>query len=259
MHLGIIGYGNIATSLLARLTDPRISRITVLVRPGRDAHGGTSDIRFVTELDALIAGRPDLVVECAGHGAVASFAPALLRAGHDVVIASVGALADRTLHAQINEAAAQGGAMAILPNGAIGGLDMLRVLTASGPVDVTYRGTKPPEAWRGSPAEAAVDLGGLREATTFFCGTGREAALAYPKNANVVAALALAGAGFDRMRVELVADPQATANQHSYRVDAPDCQYSMVIEAKGSAGNARTSVTTVLSILQEISAYQVRP
>ncbi|MEM7614725.1 MAG: aspartate dehydrogenase domain-containing protein, partial [Pseudomonadota bacterium] len=111
----------------------------------------------------------------------------------------------------------------------------------------------------GSPAEAAIDLGGLREATTFFCGTGREAALAYPKNANVVAALALAGAGFDRMRVELVADPQATANQHSYRVDAPDCQYSMAIEAKGSAANARTSVTTVLSILQEISAYEVRP
>jgi len=125
----------------------------------------------------------------------------------------------------------------------------------AGDVDVIYRGIKPPQAWRGSPAETLIDLTSITQATTFFQGNGRDAALAFPKNANVVAALALAGAGFERMRVELIADPGATGNRHAYTVASPLCRYTMDIEATGAAGNARTSVTTVLSLLQEILTY----
>ena len=261
MHLGLIGYGNIATGLIAYLEDSRVSRITILVRPGSDAqdrHASTHrekapPVRFVDSVDDLIAAQPDLVVECAGHGAVAAYGPAILGAGHDLVIASLGALADAQLHARIETSAEAGQARMILPSGAIGGLDLLRAIARAGRVDVTYRGIKPPRAWKGSPAETVVDLDRLAEPATFFSGTGRQAALTYPKNANVVAALALAGAGFDDMRVELVADPAAASNQHTYSVASPVCSYSMAIEAQGSAGNARTSVTTVLSILQEIA------
>ena len=264
MHLGLIGFGSIATGLIDLMPDTPVTRVTALVRPGSDAparfqHSAAAagpPVRFVTALDDLLAAQPDLVAECAGHAAVADYAPTLLQSGIDVLVTSVGALADQPLHDLLKAAEVQGCSRLILPSGAIGGLDILRAISGAGDVELTYTGTKPPNAWLGTPAEAATDLATLKTATLVFSGTGRQAALAFPKNANVVAALALAGGGFDRMTVELIADPQAQANQHSYSVVSPHCRYSMTIEATPSPGNARTSITTILSILAEITAYQ---
>ncbi len=261
MHLGLIGYGNIATSLIGMLDTSHVTGVSVLVRPGSSKTVAPSatdlPVRVVADLEGFRATRPDLIVECAGHAAVGEHVPPLLAAGYDVVLASIGALADASLHEKINSAAEAGGSRLILPSGAIGGLDMLRTLSCASAVDVTYTGTKPPRAWAGSPAEDLADLEALEQAETFFRGTGREAALTFPKNANVVAALALAGAGFDEMQVALVADPQASANQHAYTVTSPNCTYAMTIDATASTDNARTSQTTVFSILQEILAYRV--
>jgi len=264
MHLGLIGYGNIAAALIERLTPSQVRQVTALIRPASDAaerHAaqplkGAPPVRFVTSLEALTDARPQLIVECAGHAALRDHGPALLRAGHDMVIASLGAQADEQFQQQMDTAAREGKARIILPSGAIGGLDLLRAVALSGKVEVSYTGRKPPLAWKGSPAEDVVDLDRLEEAATFFTGSGRQAALQYPKNANVVAALALAGAGFDTMRVALVADPTVQGNQHAYEVVSPLCRYQMQIDATGSAGNARTSATTVLSILQEITTYR---
>lgn len=260
MHLGLIGYGSISASLIAQLPKARVSRLTVKLRLGSLAEKNlltasrehAIPLRVVTTVDDLIAARPDIVVECAGHSAVAQDVSALLQSGHDVVIASVGALADAELHSKITAAGTQGAARLILPSGAVGGLDILRAISPLGDVALTYRGIKPPSAWKGSPAEDILDLDNLSKATTFFTGTAREAALAFPKNANVVATLALAGGGFDQMKVDLIADPKATSNQHSYDVVSPVCTYTMTIEGKPSAGNARTSATTALSILKEV-------
>lgn len=265
MHLGLIGYGNIANGLIALLDKTAVTKVTVLVRDTSKVsdHNRNSDpemgvpIGFVSDVSAMIAARPDLVVECAGHSAVATHVPALLQTGVDVIIASVGALADAGLSTEIEKSAQHGRSRTILPSGAIGGLDLLRAVALAGDVDVTYRGTKPPAAWQGSAAEDVINLDQLHNAQVFFTGSGRKAALAFPKNANVVAALALAGAGFDRMKVELVADPDAIGNQHSYEVTSDMCRYNMTIEATGSAGNARTSVTTVMSLLHEIKSYQM--
>jgi aspartate dehydrogenase len=263
MRLGLIGFGNIATTLVGLLPASPVTQVTALVRPGseerfREAAKGDlaiGTVDFVSSLEVLLAAAPELVVECAGHGAVAEHGPAVLAAGVDLITASVGALADDALHEALRTAAADAPARLILPSGAIGGLDILSALAPAGDLQVTYRGTKPPAAWKGSPAEKAIVLDEVAARTRFFSGTAREAARQYPKNANVVAALALAGAGFDRTRVELVADPAATGNSHAYTVVSPICRYDMEITATSSPGNPRTSATTVYSILAEIRRF----
>ncbi|WP_134725255.1 aspartate dehydrogenase [Paracoccus luteus] len=264
MRLGLIGFGNIATTLLGLMRQQglRVEHLSVLTLPGmeddtrarldRDFAGAAEGAEVVTDATGLLAARPDLVVECAGHAAVTAHVPPVLRAGTDVVIVSIGALADAELLALVRKAADEGGARLILPAGAVGGIDLLSALGTAGGLTVRYRGVKPPRAWEGTPAAQILDLGTLSEAAVFFTGNARQAATDYPRNANVAATLALAGAGFEATRVELVADPAAPGNVHEYSVDSPLARYSIRIENQPSAGNAKTSVTTVWSVLREI-------
>ena len=104
-----------------------------------------------------------------------------------------------------------------------------------------YFGTKPPHAWAGTPVAEQVDLGSLDHVLEFFHGTAREAAVAYPKNANVAAALALAGGGFETTHVTLIADPKASGNSHRYELNSPLATVSVEIANKASGGNAKTS------------------
>lgn len=251
LHVGLIGFGNIGEALTEMVTaDPALSgvRFTVLLRPGRQ-----SPFASVHVVPSLLEASPDLVIECAGHGAVSDAVPHILGHGIDTVVASIGALADELLHAQLLEAARSGGARLILPAGAIGGIDLLSALRPSGITEVTYEGRKPPAAWKGSPAEQACDLDALNAANTFFEGSARAAALAYPKNANVAATLALAGIGFDATRARLIADPAARGNTHTYTVTSGGADYRIAITGKPSPGNPKTSMATVYSLLREIT------
>lgn len=261
-HPAIIGFGAIGQGLLSLLAEQPEGpvRITILVRPGKEAKARETagalfpgpGLEVVTAPDALLARAPDVVVECAGHGAVDAHGAAVLGAGTDLIVASVGSLADDAMLERLREAARTGGAQLTVPAGAIGGIDALAAARLSGIGAVTYTGRKPPAAWAGSPAEDAVDLGALREETVFFEGTAREAARAYPKNANVAATLALAGIGMDRTRVRLVADPAARENTHEYRVRANAVDYSVRLAGKPSPLNPRTSQLTVLSLARAV-------
>ncbi len=261
MHVGIIGYGSIATSLIAHLPGLGVNRVTVLVRPSSEQAArkkaaktpNSLAVDIVASLDDLLDASPRVVVECAGHAAIAENGPMILTHGADLIVASVGALADPELHEALSTAnATESAGRMILPIGAIGGLDLLATLAQAGPLEVNYQGTKPPAAWKGTPAELAVNLDTLTAPATVFTGDAREAARAYPKNANVVAALALAGAGFEGTRVELIAHPHAAGNSHAYSVDSPLCQYKIDIMANPSPENPRTSATTAWSILSEV-------
>ncbi len=257
MHLGLIGFGAIGQSVaeLTATLDTPLTGLTVLVRPNAVARVEAAGLTAATELETLLANRPDLIIECAGHGAVEAYVPACLSAGIDTVIASVGALTDTALFDRISEAAQSSGARAILAPGAVGGIDLLSALRASGIDSVTYTGRKPPQAWAGSPAEELLDLEALTKATPFFEGTAREAAGRFPKNANVAATVAFAGLGLDATRATLIADPDAPGNIHEVQVEARDAAFTIRIEGRASA-NARTSATTALSLLREVRNRQ---
>lgn len=262
MQLGLIGYGTIAQTLVGAMAQAGIDldALVVLVRAGREGDvpqrlACADRVTVVSTAADLIAAAPDLVLECAGHSAVQSHVPQVLRAGIDTVVVSVGALADPALAKALDAAAREGCARYILPSGAVGGLDILGAFALGGPVAVQYEGTKPPAAWKGTPAEAAVDLDALTAPAVFFQGTAREAALAFPKNANVAATLALAGAGLDDTRVALIADPQATGNRHAYSVTGALGRVTVEID-NAASGNARTSMATIYALLREVRNWK---
>jgi aspartate dehydrogenase len=111
---------------------------------------------------------------------------------------------------------------------------------------------KPPLAWRGSPAEKSCDLDRLTTRTTLFAGTAREAALAFPENANVAATIALAGLGLDATRVELVADPAARRNLHEIDAEGETGELHLEIRGLASVRNPKTSALTALSVARAL-------
>ena len=117
---------------------------------------------------------------------------------------------------------------------------------------VMYRGRKPPNGWRGSPAESKLNLDALSEAAVHFSGSARNAALEYPKNANVAASVALAGIGFDDTVVELIADPNVERNVHEIIAEGDFGRFEFRIEGQSLPDNPRSSAITAMSVVREI-------
>lgn len=196
--------------------------------------------------------RADLLVECAGHGAITEHVLPALAAGIPCVVTSVGALSAPGLIDRLEAAARAGDSHFQLVSGAIGAIDALAAARLGGLHSVVYTGTKPALAWRGTPADALLDLAALQQPTTFFEGSARAAAQAYPQNANVAATVGLAGLGLDATRVRLVADPQATANTHQVHAIGSFGEFELTMRGKPLAGNPKTSALTVFSVARAV-------
>lgn len=250
--IALIGYGGITRTVLAQLDAAGAldSVGGVLVRPGRAPKD--AQVPVVESLEALLAEAPALVAECAGQPAVEAYGETVLRAGIDLMIISIGALADQDLFDRLTAAAASGGARILLPAGAIGGVDALAAMRLGGLDSVTYRSRKPPQAWKGSPAEEMCDLDRLTIAAVLYAGTAREAARRFPKNANVAATVALAGLGLDDTTVELIADPRAPGNIHEIEAAGASGRIHIALEGHPSPDNPRTSALTALSVARAL-------
>ncbi len=261
--LGLIGTGAIGGLILEALVQRRIPyhRVVVLARSRRPEvedrvvrAGGA----VVYDAAELIAARPAVVVEAAGHEAVRSYALRIVDAGLDLMLMSIGALADDGIRASLEQAAARRGAVIWLPSGGIGGLDALAAARALGDLErVTHRTTKRPEALHTAPY--VVERGLLREPLTeplvIYRGPARQAARHFPQNINIAAAVSLAGIGFDRTQVEVVADPSVPRSLHEIQAEGRFGAFVLRFENVMDPGNPRTSR---LAGLSAIAALQQR-
>ncbi|MEM9580118.1 MAG: aspartate dehydrogenase [Pseudomonadota bacterium] len=251
MKIGLIGTGAIGHYVQAALLDSGLPVSLCLVRPARLAEDAVDGMQRVADVRDL-PDDMDLMIDCAGHGALTEHGAAILARGVDLITLSLGALADAELHAALARAASDSGAQLHLASGAIGALDCLAAAQVGGLTSVTYTGRKPPLGWAGSPAEAQFDLQNLTEAQVHFEGSARQAATRYPKNANVAAAVALAGIGFDDTKARLIADPAAQANIHEVTASGAFGQFTFRIEGRALPDNPRSSALAAMSAVAAV-------
>ncbi len=196
--------------------------------------------------------QPDLVVEAAGRAAVAQWAPAALAAAPELIVTSTSAFCDDALMARLVAEAERCGSRILVPSGAIGGIDALASASVLGLEEVVHQVVKPPQAWRNTAAERHLALDALQVRTVFFSGTAREAAAAYPQNANATVVTSLAAIGLDYTRVELVADPAATVNGHRIVASGAFGRMEIVLENQPLATNPKSSELTALCLTRLI-------
>jgi aspartate dehydrogenase len=263
MRIGIIGGGVIARLILEHLRRGELAGFEVCAIVGRSeasrgkALAGEHGVPFVTAVSALLACKPDVVVEAASHEAVRQFAAPLLTAGVPVIVLSGGALCDDTLRAELERLAARTGAALYVPSGGIGGLDALKAVCAAGADEVEIAVTKPPAAWKGIPyvERLGVDLDRMSGAVTLFDGTAREGVPHFPANVNIAAVLSLAGIGFDRTRLKVVADPALQFNTHYINIRGRTGSVALRFESVPSPDNPKTAMLACYSALAALKAF----
>jgi aspartate dehydrogenase len=200
----------------------------------------------------------EIVVEAAGHAALAQYAERALLSGRDVLAVSVGAFSDDGLFDSVKAAARKSGHRLLIPSGALGGLDLVSAGAVGRMDEVVVTVRKPPAAWKGTPAE---DMARQAEAegdtpVCFYEGQAREAVKLFPQNVNVVAALSLSGIGFERTGVKMYADPTVNHNTFELAARGEFGEFRLELKNRPYPENPKTGRLVVMSVVKSIRRLQ---
>ena len=257
MRVAIIGGGTIARLFLEHIKRGDLGGAEAVALAGRSATSrgkplaAEYGVAYVTSPDELLRQKPAVVVEAASHGAVRDYCGALLDAGVAVIVLSGGALCDDKLRTGLEASATRSGALLYVPSGGIGGLDALKAACIAGVDSVEIIVSKPPAAWQGIPfvEKLKIDLAGLRQPVVLFEGAARDGVPHFPANVNIAAVLSMAGIGFDRTRLKVVADPLITHNTHEIAVRGKTGNISIKLENVPAPENPKTAWLACYSAL----------
>ncbi len=254
LRVAIAGYGAIGRSLARSMIAgiPGVRLVAIGVRDPTATPSPAPGIAVVAS-DAL-APLADVVIECAPAATLPGIATPVLRAGRTMLVLSCAAL---LRHPELEQLARDHGGRILVPTGALLGLDAV-LAAAEGIIHSVRMVTrKPPKGLEGAPhlVRNAIDVSGLTAPLLVFSGTAREAAIGFPANVNVAAALAMAGIGADRTTIEIWADPAVTRNIHRIEVDSDAARLSLQIENIPSE-NPRTGRITAQSVLALLRKMQ---
>ena len=256
MNIGILGCGFIGTTIACAVQD--MERVDSILLYDRDYDSAVklstridrSRIFPPADLEGFIDGS-DLVVEAASQEAVRDVLPGVVEKGKDVMIISVGALVDDELLSSLKERAAKSSSSILIPSGAVAGVDGITSASMADIESVTLTVRKPPTGLTLPPSlnQHAADIKNAEEPVTLFEGSAREAVKLFPRNVNVAATIAVAGIGFDRTTVKIIADPKVSRNQHHVHVRGRFGEMDIRMLNQPSTTNPRTSYLAPLSAI----------
>lgn len=205
-------------------------------------------------LDELLSLRPDYVVETASVEMVKEMALPVLERGADLVLVSIGALADQAFRAQVEAAALAHGAKVRLASGAVGGFDVLRTISlmaqAQGlPETAGIVTRKGPQSLQNTPVFREELLTNGAE-TSVLSGTAAGAIALLPTKVNVAVAASLATTGPDSATAEIISVPGFTGDDHCITAEIDGVKAVVDIYSRTSA----IAGWSVVSLLRNLAS-----
>jgi len=259
-NVGLVGCGTIGTHLAMAIESRTIANASLAgVFDIIDNNAKilksklSSNPKVYSNFDSLVDSEADIIVEAASQEAVRKFGKQILEANKDLMIMSVGALANTIFLTELLDLAPvrKGRSKIYVPTGAIAGIDAIRSVRHL--LDsITLTTTKSPRALAGAPffATGGVNLDMITEITEIYDGSASEAVKLFPANVNVAAVLSLAGLGADKTKVRVLVDPHATTNQHEIVATGRFGDIKITVNNVPAPGNPKTSFLAVLSAIE---------
>lgn len=254
MKVGLVGAGFIGTTLAKVMEKMKEIEVIYIIdnspAQAREMADSIKKVKAVKNLEELIP-KLDLVIEAASQDAVKKYALKVLKAGKDIMVLSVGAFGSEQFWKRVQNAAKKHGGRIYIPSGAVCGIDGIKAASIAQIRCVNIESVKPPKSFEGAPfiSKKKIDLTKINKPTVIFEGSARDAVRCFPKNINIAACVSLAGLGFDKTRVKLVADPNATRNEHNIHIKGRFGEFNCKIENMPSMTNPKTSYLAALSAI----------
>jgi len=253
MRIGLIGCGAIGKVIVDAVRREKFGSITVLYdRIMERAERIAGDAIVANSFDEFIDVDVDVVVEAASQKAVEEYAEVVLEKA-DFMVMSTGAFAKNNLLEKVEKVARENNRRVYLPSGAVCGLDALKSVSEVAD-EVTLTTIKNPVSLANS---AYFEIYGIKpedikERKILFQGSAREAIKLFPQNVNVAAAVSLAGIGFDRTLVKVIADPDLKMNVHELKVKGDFGEFIAITRNTPFPKNPKTSYIAALSAVRTL-------
>lgn len=258
--IGLMGCGTIGTHLAMAIDSGRVANASVtglfdiVDGNARDLETRLKSTPQVYDnFDRFVDSTADIIIEAASQQAVKNFAKRIIESGKDLMVMSVGALADTLFLAELLQLTPirNGQSKIYVPSGAIAGIDAIRsVRHVADSISITTK--KSPKALAGAPyfTTRNVSLDNITKVTEIYEGSAVEAVKLFPANVNVAAVLSLAGIGVEKTMVRILADPEATTNQHEIVATGSFGEIKISVNNVTAPGNPKTSFLAVLSAIE---------
>lgn len=223
MRLGILGNGKLAGVVVEAWEKGLLPGYQLVGIVGRTpdktaALAGRAGCAACATVEELLAQKPDVVAECASVQAVRDGAEAILAAGADLAVISIGAFADADFYAKTAQAAQTGGGKVYLASGAIGGFDVLRTVSLMGQARAAMETRKGPKSLENTPVYKE-EMAGTEQVA--FSGTPAQAIGLLPTKVNVAVAAGLSTTGPSEMDFTICSIPGFVGDDHKITVEAP--------------------------------------
>lgn len=205
---------------------------------------GSVSVENIGELYAL---KPDITVEIAGIPAALAYGEEILEKVSDLIVVSVGSLADEDFKNRLFKAAEGSGHRLYIPNGAVGGFDLMQIFSLMGAKSVSIESTKAPRSLNGAPYLEGRQLSETEEELV-FCGNVKDAIKGFPKNVNVAVATALAS-GFENTEVRIRSVPDKEENSHAVTLEGENMKAEIIITSTPDPVNPKSSVSAAWSVV----------
>ncbi|QXP52541.1 aspartate dehydrogenase domain-containing protein [Cellulophaga sp. HaHa_2_1] len=257
MKIAIIGFGNIGKYLAEWIcNEPSFELRYVVAR--KEINKERIDfinesVKFRKEVTPKLINDVDIIIECATKEVVSQLLKfdEIDRTGLKLILISTGGLyQNKEVLKKLKNCEV------ILPIGAIAGLDAIKAVND----DITaikLKTTKHPKSLEGAPFfdNSEINLASIKTSQTIWEGEVSEAVSLFPKNINVAASIYFASK-CENLRIEIVADPNATSNMHEITCEGDFGKIYTRTENKPSPANPKTSflaVKSVVSILRNMN------
>lgn len=269
LSVGILGCGTIGRYVLDAVINKKVENVSIAVVCGRSDKSKGRDrvvslgIPWITDVKKMLDYELDVVVEAASHEALEKYGHMILGAGISFMPLSLGALVDTDLLNDLIQVAEENNSVLYIPSGGIGALDAIQAAKCSHISTVTMTTRKPPQAWKAIPVVEAmgIDLDNLMEPVILFEGAAKDCVKDYPQNINIAAALSLAGIGFNKTKIRMVADPTIEYNTHEIHVEAESGNIDVRLENVPVKENSKTTLLACLSAVAALkrnrSSYRI--
>lgn len=226
MNIGFLGCGKIGSALLEEALAMEHAAVSFIQDPSSTAGelAARYGIPSIESYDTELYKKSDLVIESATSAVLKQYFDQIME-NSDLMMFSVTAWADPAFEAHAKEMCRRFNRRIYIPHGAILGLDGI------------FDGARAWETVSIETIKSPASLGRTdRERSVVYQGSTREACVAYPRNVNVHAAVALAGIGFDRTQSTIISDPSVTTNTHVIRLSGEGISMELHISSFTTGG-----------------------